>query len=166
MHQQLEDEECLHSLSQAVKSFSLAITKLASANGIEEHLSTYITTPNLAHQQQAEKAFNYPVDWQPTGSNHLDKVFCPMFTSVNAVPLFCKVLLSSLEVVYENAPNQKLIPFSHFFGWTAWNMTMAAFFEPQVITSHITGLCYTLCLTVLLQVKQLSKSDTLSMMCI
>src|SRR5258706_11388812 len=92
MHQQLQDEEHLHLLSQAVKSFSIAITKLASIEGIEEHLSTYITTPNLACQQQAEEAFNYPLDWQPTGNDHLDKIFRPMFISVNAVSLFCKVL--------------------------------------------------------------------------
>ncbi len=150
MHQQLQDEEHLHLLSQAVKSFSIAITKLASIEGIEEHLSTYITTPNLARQWQAEEAFNYPLDWQPTGNDHLDKIFHPMFISVNAVSLFHKVLLSSLELVHENVPNQQVVPFSHFFGWTAWNMTTAAFFEPQVMTSHIAGLCYVLCLTALL----------------
>ena len=164
MHQQLEDEEHLHSLSQAVKSFSLAITKLASAKGIEEHLSMYVTTPNLARQRQAEEAFNHPHDWQPTGNDHLDKIFRPMFTSVDAVPLFRQVLLSSLEIIYENVPNQRLVPFSRFLGWTAWNMNTAAFFEPRVMTSRITGLCYTLRLTALLRVKQLSKSDTLSMM--
>jgi hypothetical protein len=166
MHQQLEDEEHLHLLSQAVKSFSSAITKLASAEGIEGHLSTYVTTPNLARQQQAEEAFNHPSDWQPTGNDHLDKIFRPMFTLVDAVPLFRQVLLASLEIIYENVPNQRLVPFSRFIGWTAWNMATAAFYEPRVMTSRITGLCYVLRVTALLQVKQLSKSDTLSMMCI
>src|SRR5258706_6325855 len=62
MHQQLEDDEHLHLLSQAVKLFSLAITKLASAEGIEEHLSTYVTTPNLARQRQAESRVTHPLD--------------------------------------------------------------------------------------------------------
>ena len=166
MYQQLEEEEHLHSLNQAVKSFSLALTKLAATDGIEGHLSTFVTTPNLARQRQAEEAFNNPCDWQPTGNDHLDKIFRPMFTSVNAVSLFRQVLLSSLEIVYENVPNQQLVPFSRFLGWTAWNMTTAAFFEPRVMTSRIAGLCYTLRLTALLRVKQLSSSDTLSMLCV
>ena len=58
MYQQLEEEDHLHLLNQAVKSFSLAITKLATANGIEGHLLMFITTPNLACQWQAEEVFN------------------------------------------------------------------------------------------------------------
>ena len=73
-----------------------------------------------------------------------------MFSSVDTVSLFHLVLLSSLEIVYENIPNQQLVLFSHFLGWTAWNMTTAAFFELQIMTSCIAGLCYTLCLTALL----------------
>ena len=166
MHQHLEDEEQLHLLRQAVQSFSLAVSELASAKGVEEHLSTYVATPNITRQRQAEEAFNYPSDWQPTGNDHLDKIFRPMFTLVNAVSLFQQVLLSSLEIIYENVPNQRLVPFSRFIGWTSWNITTAAFYEPRVMTSRITGLCYVLCVTALLRVQQLSKSDTLSMMCV
>ena len=73
-----------------------------------------------------------------------------MFTSVDAVSLFHQALLSSLEIVHEDVPNQQFVPFSHFLGWTAWNMTTAASLELQVMISCIMGLCYMLWLTALL----------------